>query len=71
MTETERLTDLEIRIAYMEDTLAALDRVIAGQSGQIERLEAVNKTLYDRLAGLQERLEDAKLPAAEIKPPHY
>ncbi|MCK9503959.1 MAG: SlyX family protein [Porticoccaceae bacterium] len=71
MTENERITELEIRLAYLEDTLSTLDAVIARQSDQLQRMEKTNKSLVEHLESVQERLETLRVPGAEPPPPHY
>ncbi|MGD9661029.1 MAG: SlyX family protein [Porticoccaceae bacterium] len=71
MTESERITELEIRLAYLEDALSTLDAVIARQSDQIQRLEKINKSLVEHLEGVQERLDNLRVPGVEPPPPHY
>lgn len=71
MTDTERLIELEVRLTYLEDTLATLDQVITGQAEQIDRLQQINNSLVEMIQSLQERL-DSRVPGAmEPPPPHY
>lgn len=63
-----RLTDLETRLAYQEDTLEKLDAVIAGQARSIASLEAGLDRLARRLDGLQ---QDPPADESEQRPPHY
>jgi SlyX protein len=67
----ERLTDLEIRIAYQEDTLRSLDTTVARQQADIERLERMNRELYQRLREVSELMEAGSKAPAHEKPPHY
>lgn len=65
----ERLTELEIKIAYQEDTLKALNDVIYQQQKRIERLEAALlrcQVQLDNVLGgsLGHSITDEK-------PPHY
>ncbi|MFA5631165.1 MAG: SlyX family protein [Porticoccaceae bacterium] len=71
MTDAERLTELEIRIAYLEDALAALDAVITRQADLVDRLERHNRSLGETVQALRERLEDVAPVGAEPPPPHY
>jgi len=71
MTDAERLTELEIRIAYLEDTLAALDEVITGQANQIDGMVRLNRTLSEHIKSLLERMDDIKPSPDESRPPHY
>lgn len=72
MSENHDLTDLEIRIAYIEDTLNTLDAVIARQSDEIARLEKANLALTKRLEGMDDQLATLGPQSGdEPPPPHY
>ena len=72
MSDNQRLTDLEIRLAYLEDTLTTLDGVIARQSDEIARLEQTTRALFKRLANLDEQLASLGPDQGdEPPPPHY
>ncbi len=65
---TKRIEALEIRAAYHDDTIEALNKTITDQWAQIDALKR-------DIAGLRERLADAEsrtvtAPSSEI-PPHY
>ncbi len=70
MSDSDRLTDLEIRIAYLEDTLNALDGVVSRQTENINLLERMNQELYRRLLELEVDGKDSR-PGEEPPPPHY
>ncbi|EGP07653.1 SlyX family protein [Afipia clevelandensis] len=72
MTETpspaSRIEALEIRIAYLDQTIETLNTTITAQWKQIDALSR-------EMLNLRERLEDAEaksggVPASE-RPPHY
>lgn len=71
MSDSNAITELEIRIAYLEDSLATLDGVVARQSEYISRLEVVQKKLYENLERLQVRVEESEPEGQEPPPPHY
>ena len=67
---TERKTaDLEARLAWIDDAVQELNRVVAEQHRRIVRLEEANRLLAERIRELGESLPDP-LPTDE-KPPHY
>lgn len=70
MTDNERLTELEMRLAYQEDILNALDQVVSRQTEQIDRLERMNRELYARVRDVLDGQKDNK-GADEQPPPHY
>jgi SlyX protein len=63
-----RLTNLETRLAYQDDTLDKLDAVIAVQAQRIARLETALERLAQRLDGLQ---RPAPAEVSDERPPHY
>ncbi len=72
MSDEQRLEDLEVRLAYQEDSLASLEKLIVKQGEQIAMLERANKTLYQRLNSLLEHLEERSHGnGEEPPPPHY
>ena len=50
MSDADNLTELQIKVAFQEEALEALDDVITKQQGRVERLE-------EKLAELQDRYE--------------
>jgi SlyX protein len=69
MTDGDRITELEIRLAYQEDLLQALNNAICEQQAQIDRLHTVCRVLGERLKNLAEPTTQT-MPGHE-KPPHY
>ena len=69
MDESERLIDLETRIAFQEHTLGELSQLIHEQ--RLE-LDALRRTL-ERFSSDLRNLRDAFVadPATEPPPPHY
>ena len=65
----ERLTKLEIKLAYAEETVRALDAVVSAQSQEIALLVNRIEKMDKRLTALIENGEDG-LPDNE-RPPHY
>ena len=66
-TLAERIDALEMRVAYQDDTLEALNETITAQWKQIDALTR-------QLAELRERLQDAESSATapiNERPPHY
>ena len=68
----ERLMELEIRIAYQEDTIAQLNDALISQQRQIDALVSRTKMLAERLTQqLQQADRTAPYSAEEEQPPHY
>ena len=64
-----RVTELEIKIAYQEDLLHELNKIVVQQQQQITRLEATCKMLSDRIKSLS--IEGGASENFEEVPPHY
>lgn len=68
MPET-RLIEIETKLAYQEDAVAALNEVVCRQQKQIEQLEVTCRLLSERLRQVSEGLAPGAL--ADERPPHY
>lgn len=64
-----RLTDIEIKLAFQDDLLEALNRIVSGQQRQIDLLQGELQILYGQLKSMQQGISDA--PVEETPPPHY
>ncbi|PCI20924.1 MAG: SlyX protein [Piscirickettsiaceae bacterium] len=65
----KRITELEIKVAYQEDTIQQLDRVICQQQDQIDTL----RKQFRQLTESAQEPNDSKefLSAIDERPPHY
>jgi len=73
MTQTkneERIMELEIKAAYQDDLLLALNQVVSKQQQQIDRLETICRLLNERMQTLQAEAGHTGEAVHEI-PPHY
>ncbi len=66
----ERIEELEIRLALMEQTLEELNQVIINQDKILLQQEQQLKLLYQRIKNLPTNSE-INLPHEEPLPPHY
>lgn len=64
----ERITNIEIKLAYMEDFMNQIQEVAVRQTEEIEKLKHDNKILSDKLKDVYENME-GDIP--NRKPPHY
>lgn len=65
----ERIIELEIKQAYQEDLIQALNRVVADQQKQIGKLEETCKLLHDKINSLALSATNARV--IDERPPHY
>jgi len=64
-----RLTELEVKLAFQDDLLEALNQTVAQQQQQIDLLQAEIRVLYQQMKSLQpSHMAEA---ADEPPPPHY
>lgn len=67
-SQAQRLTDLEVRYAFLSDTVEQLSALVQAQYQQIDELKAA----VTRLASRVRAQDDEGAPeAAHLKPPHY
>ncbi len=64
-----RLIELEIKLAYQEDLLQTLNKIVSEQQQQIQSLENSLNILHQRQQTLAENL--VSNPAETQLPPHY
>ena len=69
MTETEeRLTAIEMKLAFMEDFVRQIQEVAVEQAKTIDMLKKENKLISDRLRYMTDYIEG---DVPNRKPPHY
>ncbi|MCB1582290.1 MAG: SlyX family protein [Marinicella sp.] len=68
MTES-KFIDLETRMAFLEDTVDALNKTVYQQSSQLDLLQHTIKNLQQHMKQVQNDIKEIK-PEDEI-PPHY
>ena len=64
----QRITDLEARLAFQDDTIQALNDVLVTQQRAVERLQAQLGMLARRQEDMQSRIGGEE---DEAPPPHY
>lgn len=64
-----RLTNLESKIAFQDDLLDSLNRIVASQQQQIDLLQQQIQMLYDQLRSIAP--SNLALESEETRPPHY
>lgn len=60
-----RLTDLEIKLTFLEKLVEELNKVVTAQQDRLDRLERLMKDLEEHVVP---SVVDSR---AETKPPHY
>lgn len=64
----ERITNIEIKLAYMEDFVNQIQEVVVKQAEEIEKLKHDNQILSQKLKDVYDNME-GDIP--NRKPPHY
>ncbi|MBU3069555.1 SlyX family protein [Aestuariicella sp. G3-2] len=67
----QQIEELETRLAFQEDTLNALDQVIAEQDRLLSRQQMQLQLLAEKFKTMESRLDDPQAPMADERPPHY
>jgi len=65
----ERLIEIETKLAYQEDLLESLNKLVIGQQDRIDMLETLCRRLLDRMKDIKEPGETGG-EQYEV-PPHY
>jgi len=68
MTDDERITKLEIDLAYLQDFMNQIQEVAVQQTKDIEKLKAENKMMAEKIKDMSNLME-GDIP--NRKPPHY
>lgn len=66
--DEERIFNLEVKLAYLEDFMNQLQKVSVQQTQDIEKLKKENKMLLEKVKELSEN-QEGDIP--NRKPPHY
>lgn len=66
-----RIIELEIKLAYQEDLLQELNKVMGQQQAQLLQLQEVCRLLSEKVASLSETLSQAGSVGGHEMPPHY
>ncbi len=64
----ERLTAIEMKLAYMEDFVSQIQNVAVDQAKTIDKLQKEIKLMSDRIREMSNQME-GDIP--NRKPPHY
>jgi len=65
----DRIIELEIKQAYQEDLIQALNAVVADQQKQIGRLEETCRLLNEKIKSLAQTGQSIEI--VDERPPHY
>lgn len=68
---TQQVTDLQITIAYLEDAIERLDKVIAVQDKELQNMQRQLQLLYAQVEGKNNGQGIAPFDVNADKPPHY
>jgi SlyX protein len=64
-----RVIEIEIKVAYQEDLIQELNKIVSQQQQQIDRLEATCKLLNERIKSLLDIAGGEE--TIDQPPPHY
>lgn len=64
----ERITDMECKYAYQQETIEALNAEVTKQWKVIDQLVAKLEGMSDQIVSLEDQMND---PRNEPPPPHY
>lgn len=64
-----RFLDIETKLAYQEDLVTTLNRMVSDQQRKIDELETTCRKLVERVLEISEELEAMRV--IDAPPPHY
>jgi SlyX protein len=65
---SSKVEDLESRIAFQEDTLETLNKVVIDQQKEIDKLNSYIRILKEKITSVETSISQ---PENEAPPPHY
>ncbi len=63
----DRITALEIKLAYLEDFMNKIQSVTLEHGAAIEKLRGETRAILDKMGDLEDAVQD--MP--HVRPPHY
>lgn len=69
--ETERITELEIRLAWQNELLESLDKTVAKLQHEMDLQQAQLRLLYRRLNEKNNENDEVDFSLRDEIPPHY
>ncbi len=67
----QRVDELEARVAFQEDSLQALDDVLAKQDALLNKQQMQLQLLAEKFKAVELKSDQTYAPMAEERPPHY
>lgn len=67
----QRVTELEIKVAYQEDLLTELNKIVCHQQLQLDRLTTTCTLLAEQIKNVSMEKSHTPLSAQDEIPPHY
>jgi len=71
MSDSERIAELEMRVAFQDNTIQELSDVVAKQQQQLDLLQGAHQKLYARLEEVSQGGGGTEEVAGIELPPHY
>lgn len=69
--QSQRIDELEVRLAFMEDTVEVLNQQLAAMTQEFSAAKQAMHLLYQRLEQVQSSQSLMKDLSDETPPPHY
>jgi SlyX protein len=63
-----QMIELQTQLAFQEDTLQALDRIVTAQQQQMDKLLGINSRLEQQVSELSSWVEEQR---EDERPPHF
>lgn len=63
-----QMVELQTQLAFQEDTLQALDRIVTAQQQQLDKVLRINSRLEQQVSDLSSWVDEQR---ADERPPHF
>ncbi len=66
-----QMEDLQVRIAFQDDSIAELSDVIAAQDKLLMQLHQQQQQFTDKFKSIEHTLDQGQMSGLDERPPHY
>ncbi|RUO38908.1 SlyX protein [Aliidiomarina taiwanensis] len=67
----QRIDDLESKLAFQDDTIDALDKLVQAQSSELQTLHKYIRLLAEKIQPEEDAEESPPFNLIDERPPHY
>ena len=68
---SQRMANLESQLAFQEDTIETLSRLVTQQAHELQQMQRKMQTLVEKFQQINDQQSDSSTNPADEVPPHY